>query len=93
MQAITCGGFGAHGWWEKNERRCKKINAEQWCEHCHKEMDAGTGWVVNWKWSNDSLYPMDGEKFEHRLVGNECIKQFLKKDEYATYARKIEEEK
>jgi len=90
MERIICGGFGAHTWWEKNERRCKRINATQWCEHCHKEMNEGTGWIVNWKWDNDSLYPIDGEQFELRLVGNECIKQFMSADQYATYARKVE---
>lgn len=91
MSAITCGGFGAHAWWEKNQRRCEKINAEQWCEHCHKEMTVGTGWVVNYNWKVDSLYPIDGNKFEYRLLGNECIKQFLNKDQYSSYARKVEQ--
>ena len=93
MSRITCGGFGAHEWWEKNERRCNRINAQQWCEHCHKDMAEGTGWIVNWKWADDSLYPIDGETFEHRLVGNECIKRFLNKNEYSTYAIKVEEMK
>lgn len=87
---VRCGGFGAHSWWEKNERRCKRIGATQWCEHCHKEMSEGTGWMVNWKYSDDSLYPIDGEQFEQRLVGNECIKNFLTPDQYATYAVKVE---
>jgi hypothetical protein len=89
VERIQCGGFGAHGWWEKNKKRCKRINAEQWCEHCHKEMVEGTGWIVNWKYSDDSLYPIEGEKFEYRLLGNECIKNFLRKDQYAIYAKQV----
>lgn len=88
-ERIECGGFGAHSWWEKNEKRCKRINAEQWCKHCHKEMVEGTGWIVNWKYSNDSLYPIEGEKFEHLLIGNECIKNFLSKDQYPIYAKEV----
>jgi hypothetical protein len=52
-------------------------------------MAEGTGWMVNWKWGNDSFYPIDGVKFEYRIVGNECIKRFLKKDEYAMYAKQV----
>lgn len=86
-ERITCGGFGAHTWWEKNEKRCKRINAEHWCEHCHKEMVEGTGWIVNYNYADDSLYPMDGETFEYCNLGNECIKQFLDKNEYTIYAK------
>ena len=88
MKPIHCGGFGAHDWYEKNERRCKRIEAEAWCDHCHKDMVVGSGWVVNWNWADDSLYPMQGKVYEFRLVGNECIKKFLRGEEYSTYAVK-----
>lgn len=88
MEGIHCGGFGAHDWYEKNERRCKRIKAEAWCDHCHKEMTVGTGWVVNWNWSDDALYPVTGKQYEWRLVGTECIKKFLTKDQYPIYTLK-----
>ena len=88
MERITCGGFGAHEWWEKNKRRCENIGAEAWCDHCHKDMAVNSGWIVNWNWSNDSLYPISHPVFEYRLLGNECIKRFLTKDQYETYAIK-----
>ena len=92
-QAIQCGGFGAHNWYDKNRDRCIKIGATAWCEHCHKDMAEGTGWLVNWNSKDDSLYPMDVELTEFysgkRLIGNECIKQFLTKGQYAIYAEKV----
>lgn len=87
--AIDTCGFGAHVQYEQNYRRCKKINATSWCEHCHKPMEENTGWLVNWNYRDDSLYPINGEKFEYKLVGNECVKRFLGKEDYATYATKV----
>jgi hypothetical protein len=94
VERIQCGGFGNHDWWEKNQRRCVRINAAQWCFHCHKEMLEGTGWLVNWNSANDCLYPMDADlssiRFSgHILIGNECVKRFLTKDQYAIYAKKV----
>ena len=87
--AIKCSGFGAHDQYEINARRCEKIGATQWCEHCHKAMDDNTGWKVNWKWNEDALYPLNGEIFEIKLVGNECVKRFLDKQDYATHAVQV----
>ena len=91
---IQCGGFGNHSWWKKNKRHCEKIGAEKWCAHCHKEMTDGTGWIINYNGSDDCLYPMSVEleqgKYDgHRLIGNECIKKFLMKSEYETYAKQV----
>ena len=97
VERIQCGGFGNHTWWEKNKKRCEKIGAEKWCAHCHKEMVDGTGWFINYNGADDSLYPMSveleqGEYDGHRFIGNECIKNFLSKDQYAIYAMKVEGE-
>lgn len=94
VKDISCGGFGAHNWYDKNYKNCKRINAEFWCNHCHKAMEANTGWYVNFSASTDSLYPMDYQLEQSefngiKLIGNECIKNFLAKDEYSIYARKV----
>ena len=95
VETISCGGFGAHDWYDKNAKHCKKINAELWCNHCHKAMESNTGWYVNFSAGDDSLYPMDYEianKSSYcgvKLIGNECIKHFLAKDQYSIYARKV----
>jgi hypothetical protein len=58
-------------------------------------MEANTGWYVNFSAGNDSLFPMDYEVNEKtsysgiKLIGNECIKHFLAKDQYSIYARKV----
>jgi hypothetical protein len=96
VKEIQCGGFGAHSWYEKNYKHCKNINAEFWCNHCHKAMESNTGWYVNYSAGDDSLYPMNYEIVENsrysgiKLIGNECIKHFLAKNEYSVYAKKVE---
>jgi hypothetical protein len=95
VKEIQCGGFGAHAWYDKNVKHCKNIGATLWCSHCHKPMDENSGWYVNFSAGNDSLFPMDYEIVETgsysgiRLIGNECIKHFLTKDQYSIYAKKV----
>ena len=90
---IDTGGLGAHNMYEQNQRRSEKIGAKQWCRHCHKPMEEGQGYIVNYHPQTDSLYPMSvpikQDKYSGRtLLGSECVKKFLKKDEYSTYAEK-----
>lgn len=94
QDGYLCSGsnLGAHVNWERNYKHCERIKAERWCQHCHKPLLEGKGWIVNVKDGCD-FYPISvsiqsNEFNGHKFLGDECIKQFINKNQLEEYAIK-----
>jgi hypothetical protein len=90
--SIPCGGFGAHANWDSNNIRNEKLGITRVCDHCQKAMGDNPGALVQWEWKTDRLFPhsVQIEGSEMKLVGPECLKNWIKTAEEREAFVKVE---